>query len=430
MRAYPDRKFPGQVFQLGERLDAQTRTLQVRVLVSNLHGLLKPEMFATAEFTPQTEQTFIHVPESAVQEFNGKSVVFVRTAPGKFTPREVTAGAQGRSPDSDSSGLEAGTPVVVNGAMLLKSQLLKSAGRVKSCPMLNRLISFSLDHRWATLSALLAFVVIAGYIASHIPIDAFPDLTNNQVVIITECPGLPPTEVEQLVTYPIESAVMGLPRTEGVRSISKLGLSVVTIILEDSVPTYFARQIVNERLQEVRSRLPEGLEPTLGPVATAFGEVYQYTIDGSGQSLMDRKTLQDWQIRNILRTVPGVNEVNSWGGYTKQYTIEVDPLALPRYGLTLRDVFTRLGENNRNFGGGFIEHAEQQYTIRGLGRAQGIQDLERIVLVARNGVPVLVRDVARVTVGWVPRQGAVLRDGKAKRSPAWPSCSKAKTALR
>src|ERR1700716_3709474 len=142
--------------------------------------------------------------------------------------------------------------------------------------MLNRLISFSLDHRWMTLSILVAFVVVSGYIASQIPIDAFPDLTNNQVVIITECPGLPPTEVEQLVTYPIESAVMGVPRTEGVRSISKLGLSVVTIILEDSVPTYFARQVVNERLQEVRSRLPAGLEPSLGPVATAFGEVYQY----------------------------------------------------------------------------------------------------------------------------------------------------------
>ena len=278
--------------------------------------------------------------------------------------------------------------------------------------MLNRLISASLDHRWLTLSALLVFVAVSGYIAVQIPVDAFPDLTNNQVVIITECPGLPPTEVEQLVTYPIESAVMGLPRTEGVRSISKLGLSLVTVILEDGVPTYFARQITNERLQEVRSRLPDGLQPTLGPVATAFGEVYQYTIEGSGQSLMERKTLQDWQIRNVLRTVPGVNEVNSWGGHTKQYTIEVDPLALQRYGLTLRDVFTRLSENNRNFGGGFIEHAQQQYTIRGLGRAQGSNDLERVVLVARNGVPVLVRDVARVTIGSVPRQGAVLRDGE------------------
>ena len=278
--------------------------------------------------------------------------------------------------------------------------------------MLDRIVGFSLDHRWLTLCILAGFIVVSCYIATHIPIDAFPDLTNNQVVIITEAPGLPPTEVEQLVTIPIETAVMGLPRTEGVRSISKLGLSLVTIILDDSVPTYFARQIVNERLQEVRSRLPEGLEPTLGPVATAFGEVYQYTIEGSSESLMDRKTLQDWQIRNILRTVPGVNEVNSWGGYTKQYTIEVDPVALQRYDLSLSDVFNRLAENNRNFGGGFIEHAEQQYTIRGLGRTANVHDLERIVLIARHGTPVLVRDVARVVIGSVPRQGAVLRNGE------------------
>jgi cobalt-zinc-cadmium resistance protein CzcA len=276
--------------------------------------------------------------------------------------------------------------------------------------VLNRIIGLSMDHPWITLSSLLAFMVGSVYLALHIPIDAFPDLTNNQVVIITESPGLPPSEVEQFVTYPIEAAVMGLPKTQGVRSISKLGLSVVTIVFDDSVPTYFARQIVNERLQEVRSRLPEGLQPALGPVATAFGEVYQYTIEGQSQSLMDRKTLQDWQIRNILRTVPGVNEVNSWGGFTKQYTIEVDPVALQRYNLTLRDVLSRMAENNRNFGGGFIEHAQQQYTIRGMGRAQGIEDIERVVLLARGGVPVLIRDVARVTISHVPRQGAVLRD--------------------
>lgn len=278
--------------------------------------------------------------------------------------------------------------------------------------MLNKLISFSLDNRWTTLSALVLFLVASGYIAYQIPIDAFPDLTNNQVVVITECPGLPPTEVEQLVTYPIESAVIGVPKTEVVRSISKLGLSVVTLVLDDSVPTYFARQLVNERLQEVRSRIPAGLEPSLGPVATAFGEIYQYTLEGEGQSLMDRKTTQDWQVRNLLRTIRGINEVNGWGGFSKQYTIEVEPTALQRYNLTLRDVFSRLEENNRNFGGGFIEHAEQQYTIRGMGRAQGIGDLESVVLSAHNGIPVRVRDVAKVGIGNVPRQGAVLRNGE------------------
>jgi cobalt-zinc-cadmium resistance protein CzcA len=277
--------------------------------------------------------------------------------------------------------------------------------------MLNRLIDLALDHRWVTISALLLFIAAGLYIAVQIPVDAFPDLTNNQVVVITECPGLAPVEVEQLVTFPVETALMGLPRTEGVRSVSKLGLSIVTLVFEDAVNTYFARQIVNERIQDVRSRLPDGVQPTLGPVATAFGEVYQYTIEGPG-SLTDRKTLQDWQIRNQLRTVAGINEVNSWGGYTKQYTVEVDPVALQRYGLTLRDVFDRLKENNRNFGGGFIEHAEQQYTVRGLGRALTPDDLSQVVLLARSGTPVLVRDVAVIVEGALPRQGAVLRNGE------------------
>ena len=188
-----------------------------------------------------------------------------------------------------------------------------------------------------------------------------------------------PSEVEQLVTFPIETALMGMPKTQGIRSISKLGLSMVTMVFDDSVNTYFARQLVNERLQEVRTRLPEGLEPTLGPVATAFGEVYQYTLEGGGLSAMELKTLHEWQIKNQLRTVPGVNEVNTWGGETRQYQVEVDPVRLQRYGLTLRDVFERVRENNANFGGGFIEHSSEQYTVRGLGRTAAIADLERIV---------------------------------------------------
>ncbi len=269
--------------------------------------------------------------------------------------------------------------------------------------MLQRLIDASLSHRWLTLVALTLVAGAGIYNALRIPLEAFPDLTNNQVVVITEAPALPPTEVEQLVTFPIESALMGLPKTEGIRSISKLGLSIVTLIFDDSVNTYFARQLINERLQEVRSRLPQGLEPTLGPVATAFGEVYQYTVEGQNVSMMDRKTLHDWVIRYQLRTVPGVNEVNTWGGESRQIVIEVDPKALQRYGLTLREVFHRVQENNRNFGGGFIEHSEEQYTVRGMGR---------IVLLARAGAAVLVRDVARIYDGSVPRQGATLRDGK------------------
>ncbi|MDZ4801652.1 MAG: CusA/CzcA family heavy metal efflux RND transporter [Bryobacteraceae bacterium] len=278
--------------------------------------------------------------------------------------------------------------------------------------MVNRLIDACLDNRWLVLILLAAFVGMGIWVMLQIPIDAFPDLTNNQVVIITECPGMPPVEVEQLVTFPIESTLMGLPKTEGIRSISKLGLSIVTLIFDDSVDTYFARQIVNERLQEARTRIPEGLEPTLGPVATAFGEVYQYTVDGGKLSLMDLKTLHDWQLKYQLRTVRGVNEVNTWGGETRVYTVEVDPDALLRYGITLRSVFDRLKENNANFGGGFIEHSGEQYTVVGLGRTRDMADIGQIVLLERGGTPVLVRDIARIFPGSLPRQGATLRDGK------------------
>lgn len=278
--------------------------------------------------------------------------------------------------------------------------------------MLRRIIDFHLEHRWFVLIGVLAIAAAGMWAMLNIPIDAFPDLTNNQVVVITECDGMAPSEVEQLVTFPLETSLMGIPRTEGLRSVSKLGLSLVTLVFEDGVPTYLARQLVNERIQEAKGRLPEGLEPSLGPVATAFGEVYQYTLEGQGYSAMDLKTLHEWQIKNQLRTVPGVNEINTWGGETRQYHIEVDPARLQGYGLTLRDVYERVRENNANFGGGFIEHASEQYNIVGLGRTRGIADLEQIVLVSRAGTPVTLRDVARVTAGAMPRQGAVLRDGK------------------
>ncbi|MBI5085137.1 MAG: efflux RND transporter permease subunit [Acidobacteria bacterium] len=278
--------------------------------------------------------------------------------------------------------------------------------------MLQRIIDFHLKQRLIVLLGVMVIIIAGVATMLQIPVDAFPDLTNNQVVVVTECPSMAPGEVEQLVTFPIESALMGIPRTEGIRSISKFGLSMVTLLFEDGVNTWFARQLVNERLQEVRTRLPEGLDPALGPMATAFGEVYQYTVEGKGYSPMDLKTIHDWQIRYALRTVPGVNEVNSWGGETKQYTVEVDPVRLQRYGVSLRDVFDRVKENNSNFGGGFIEHAMEQYTVRGLGRTQSAADLGKIVVLARAGTPVLLRDLAEIKLKSMQRQGATLRDGK------------------
>ncbi|MFN6201221.1 MAG: efflux RND transporter permease subunit [Acidobacteriota bacterium] len=290
--------------------------------------------------------------------------------------------------------------------------------------MIDQLISFSLRQRFITLALVAGLIILGGYSLVTIPIDAFPDLTNNQVTIITEAPGMAAGEVEAQVTFPIEGAMLGLPRNQEVRSLSKFGLSLVTVVFEDGVNTYFARQLINERLNEAKTRLPEGLKPGLGPIATAFGEVFQYTLEDQrpaateadrARQLLDLKTLHDWFLKLQMRTVPGVGEVNSWGGLTRQYQVQVDPARLLKYRLSLRDIFARVAENNANFGGGFIEHRSEQYTVRGVGLLGDIPDIENIVIASSQGTPIHLNDVARVSVEAMPRQGAVSRDGNGER---------------
>ena len=278
--------------------------------------------------------------------------------------------------------------------------------------MLRRIVDFSLDNRWIVLSVAVGIIAFGLYTMWNIPIEAFPDLTNTQVDVTVEAPGMSPTEIEQLVTFPLETALMGIPHMQTVRSISKLGLSMITVVFDDNIDIFLARQFVNERIGEAQGRIPAGLQPVIGPLASVFGEAFQFTLQSSNGTLMDLKTLLDWRLRFDLRAVQGVSEVNSWGGETKQYVIEVDPASLRRYNLTLHDVLTRVSENNENFGGGFIEHAEQQYTVLGLGRASSEHDLANIVVLAQNGVPVLLGDVAKITVAPMPRQGAVMHDAK------------------
>ena len=271
---------------------------------------------------------------------------------------------------------------------------------------------FFLNNRWLVLIALIGLILGGVYTMFHLNIEAYPDLTNVQVLVTTEAPGMSPVEVEQLVTFPVESSLIGMPKTQVVRSVSKLGLSMITVVFDDSMNIYLARQMVSERLGQVRSRIPRGLEPQLGPLATAFGEVYQFTLAGGKADLMERKTLLDWVVRYDLRTIPGVSEINTWGGYTKQYTVEVDPLTLRRYGITVHDIVQQVSDNNANFGGGFISHNEEQYTIRGIGRANSISDLEHVVIRSQNGVPVLLQNVAAVRERPFPRQGAIMHDGQ------------------
>jgi cobalt-zinc-cadmium resistance protein CzcA len=274
-----------------------------------------------------------------------------------------------------------------------------------------RFVSVSLHQRLFVLLCVAALSLTGFAAYRQLSVEAFPDLTNNQVVVLTEAPALAAPEVEQRVTYPIETALMGAPGAEQVRSISKFGLSIVTVIFDDGVATYFARQLVAERLADARSRIPDGLTPVLGPVATAFGEIYQYLVESTDGDPMAVKTLHDWEIRTRLRSVRGVGEVNSWGGLTRQYQVVVDPAQLEKFDLQLRDVFAAIAGGNASFSGGYIEHRSERYTVRGVGLAASEEDLRRIVLKTDRGSPVLVADVATVTVAPAPRQGAVTRDG-------------------
>ena len=283
--------------------------------------------------------------------------------------------------------------------------------------MIESLIGLALRFRIAVVGAVLALVAAGGWALSQINYDAFPDLTPNQVQVITVAPGLSPNEVENLVSYPMETSMMGLPRTQGVRSISKAGISVVTVRYDDDVDLYFARAQVQQRMQDAAGALPAGLQPTLGPPATPMGEVFQYLVEATDPrrpvSLMELKTLQEYTIRPLLRTIPGVADVNSWGGLVQQYHVLADPGKLAGYGLTLQDLRSALGANNGNFGAGYLENRGERFTVRGLGRLANTTDIGTVVVATRaGGVPVYVRDVAQTTVGAMPREGAVSRDGQ------------------
>jgi cobalt-zinc-cadmium resistance protein CzcA len=279
--------------------------------------------------------------------------------------------------------------------------------------MINRLIEFSLKQRFIVLALTILMAVVGFYSLNNIPVDAFPDVTNVQVQVLAEAPGFSPVEVEKFVTYPIENAMNGLPQLTEVRSISKFGLTVVTIVFEDDVDIYFARQLVLERLQRARQSLPPSVpEPEMGPITTGMGEIYQYFLESDSLDLMGLRTIQDWIIKPQLRTVPGVTEVNSFGGLVKQYQVLVNPTQLLNYDLALTDVFEAVENNSSVVGGNFLEHSSEQYIIRGIGLVQTIEDIENIVVRTDDGTPIFVRNVARVKLGPEVRQGAVVMQGR------------------
>lgn len=287
--------------------------------------------------------------------------------------------------------------------------------------MLERILKFSIHQRWVVLIAILAIAALGAYNFHRLPIDAVPDITNVQVQINTEAPGYSPLEVEQRITFPIETAMAGLPNLFETRSLSRYGLSQVTVIFHDGTDIYFARQLINEHIQEVRENLPPGIFPIIGPIATGLGEIFMWTVepkagamkpDGMPYTLTDMRTIQDWVVKPQLRNVPGVTEVNTIGGYEKQYHVTPSPEKLIAYGLSFHDILQALARNNANIGAGYIEHKGEQYLIRAPGQVADIEDIRQITVGNYKGVPIYIKDVADVLLGKELRTGAATENGR------------------
>ncbi len=280
---------------------------------------------------------------------------------------------------------------------------------------MSKIIDFSLNNRFLILVLWLMVVAVGLDSLTKLPMDAVPDVTNVQVQILTNSPGLPPEEVERFITFPVETSLSGLPAIEEVRSVSKFGLSVVTVVFEEGTDIYWARQLVGERLIDAREQIPEGYgEPAMGPISTGLGEIYQFEVRGENHTPMELRTILDWQVNYQLRSVPGVVEINAFGGELKTYQVTLDPDRLAAFNIPVGDVLDALRANNRNVGGGYIEHHGEQYLIRGEGLVETLHDLENIIVKhdPDAGTPIFVKDIGIAEFAPMIRQGAVTRDGR------------------
>ncbi len=279
---------------------------------------------------------------------------------------------------------------------------------------MHRIIEFSLKYRFLIIVLTVLLIVTGLYYLQQLPIDAVPDVTPNQVQVLTRAPGLGPVEVEKFITFPVETAMSGLPGVEKIRSVSRFGLSAVYIYFREDMDIYFCRRLVMERLPQARAAIPPGFGvPEMGPISTGLGEIYQFEVRGEGYDLMELRSILDWDIAFKLRSVPGVVEVNSYGGQLKTYEVQLDADKLVSYNLSLDQVFRALEQNNSNSGGAYIERRQEQVVIRGEGLVDTIEDIENIVVAAgKDGTPIYIKNLGRVVMAPRVRQGAVTRDGR------------------
>jgi len=287
--------------------------------------------------------------------------------------------------------------------------------------MLERIIGFSLKYKLIVILFTMTIVGFGLYSVINIPVGAVPDITNNQVQVITTSGNLSTEEIEQFITAPVELEMANLPGVKEIRSVSKFGLSVVTIVFEESMGTYLPRQLIAEKIKSASANIPDGFgTPEMGPITTGLGEVYQYTLDTKPgyehrYSPMELRTIQDWIVKRQLSGIRGVVEVNSWGGFLKQYEVAIIPSRMASVGVTLLDVYNALKANNSISGGGYIEKGAKSYFIRGDAQVKSLSDIESIVVANRNGVPVLISDVAKVHFGYANRFGAITANGEGEK---------------
>lgn len=287
--------------------------------------------------------------------------------------------------------------------------------------MLETIIKQSITHRWLVLISVLAICALGIYNFNRLPIDAVPDITNVQVQINTAADGYSPLEVEQRITFPVETVLAGIPKLDYTRSLSRYGLSQVTVVFEDGTDIFFARQQIAERLQQIKSEIPEGLEPIMGPISTGLGEIYFYTVeaengalkeDGTAYTPMDLLTIQNWIIVPQLRNLKGVVEINTIGGYEKQFHVQPYPDRLLSYDLSIHDVISALEANNANAGAGYIERTGEQYLVRIPGQVEGLEDIRNIIVTKRDELTIHIKDVANVKLGAPLRTGAATENGE------------------
>jgi len=410
--AYPGETFRGKVVRLGNQVEAESRTLEVRIEVSNADGRLKPGMFADVEITTTILQDIIVIPDSALQTRRREPDHICRAgrkqiskARGETRHGTARTGASARGFEGWGENRD---------RRQLHSQIGDAQRGTGGIIVIDSILNFSVRQR---MLVILAAVILTGFgilALQRIPIDAFPDVTNVQVQVLAKAGGMSPPEVEKLVTRPIEIQMGGLPRLMEIRSVSKIGLAAITIVFEDGVNDYFARQLVSERLASARENLPAGVDVELGPITTGLGEVFQYTLVSKDPKYdaTEIRTIQDYIVRPSLRTVPGVADVNSFGGFVKQFQVVVRPERLTSFHVSLQQVFEALAKNNSNASGNFIEHQSEQYVVRGLGLVKNTQDIGNIIVAVHEHTPIYVRDVAEVRIGAELRQGAVTMNGE------------------